>query len=142
MRFQIRELLALPLLFVAISVVADFIGQPDFLYATRTNWVIDELEELVAIANDPTKLGVISSAQEMNDMITDPTSEFDVLFGQHLRSDHWGTPFVCVEIEEQLGDRWQFYSNGLDRQSQTNGHDPDDLNSWGLSNQHYVILSQ
>ena len=142
MKIQLRELLTLPLLFIAISMASHLIGQRDMLYAPRADWVIDELQQLTALANDGTKLGSLSSPQEINEMIADPASEFDSKFGYHLRSDHWGNPYVCVENDEGAEERWQFYSNGLDRRSKSNGRDPDDLNSWDLSNQYYLNFDQ
>ena len=142
MKIQLRELLTLPLLFIGISTVSHLIDQRDFLYAPRADWVIDELQELTALANDGRKLGSVSSAQEINHMIADPASEFDSKFGYHLRSDYWGNPYVCVENDEGSEKRWQFYSNGLDRRSKSNGRDPDDLNSWDLSNQYYLDFDQ
>ncbi len=137
MRFQIYELLALPLLFVVISTVAHRIEQRDFLHAPRAKRTIDELEKLTALANDRTSFGLSSSAEQINEMIAKPNSELDSILGHQLRTDHWGNPYVCVDSGEQCEERWQFYSNGLDRGSQTNGRDPDDLNSWDLSNQYY-----
>ncbi|WP_413431638.1 hypothetical protein [Crateriforma spongiae] len=142
MKIHLRELLALPLLFIAISTVSHLIGQRDMLYAPRADWVLDELQQLTALANDRTKFGSLSSPQEINEMIADPTSRFDSKFGAHLRSDHWGNPYVCIESDEGSEERWQFYSNGLDRRSESKGRDPDDLNSWDLSNQYYLSFDQ
>ena len=104
--------------------------------------MVANLEELTALANGKTGPSMLSSAHEINKMIADPNSDFANVFGQLLRSDHWGNPYVCVKNDTPSEERWQFYSNGLDRVSQSNGSDPDDLNSWDLSSEYYVALDK
>jgi len=143
MRFHLNELIALPLLFVAISVAISLFKSDGFLYAPRAEWMVAELEELTALANgELADHAELSSTQKINDMIADPNSEFDDLFGQHLRLDHWGNSYVCVENDTSHEGRWQFFSKGRDRVSHTNGSDLDDLNSWDLSHDYYAKLDR
>lgn len=138
MKFNLPELLALPLLFIAISLVIPFFNANRYPIAKRASSMVGVLEELTTLANGKHAARLASvSAKEVSDMIADPNSEFDELFGYGLRSDIWGNPYLCVEHKE-ASDRWHFYSKGVDRNSHSNGSDEDDLNSWDLSHEYYV----
>ena len=134
LRFSLIELLALPLLFVAISFVIPFFKSEGFLYAKRAAWMLEEIEELTTLSNGKLADRLASvTAKDINAMLADPSSEFGKLLEPEQRADLWGNAYVCVENENPVGRRWQFYSKGRDRVSHSDGSDPDDLNSWDLS---------
>ena len=139
LRFNLLELLALPLLFVAISFVIPFFKSEGFLYAKRAASMLEEIEELTNLANGKLADRLASvSAKDINGMMTDPNSEFGSLLWRDQRSDLWGNAYVCVENEKSVDQRWQFYSKGIDRVSHTDGSDRDDLSSWDLSCDYYI----
>jgi hypothetical protein len=56
-------------------------------------------------------------------------------FGADADSDPWGHPYRVVAAEGP--DRFGFYSTGRDGLSNSNGNDPDDINSWSEARTRY-----
>ena len=140
MKFNLLELAALPLIFLLLSaIVAPCVLGSRYSLVPRVRRDIGELKQLSVLANgQQSALSKLDTVEAFNTMIDDPASEFEKYFADELRSDTWGNSYVCVESELADRGRWMFYSKGVDRTSQTDGNDPDDLNSWDLSHDYYI----
>lgn len=142
MKFTLYEFLALPLLFVAISVTLAISQKAERRYplGKRAESMVGELGVLVEKANEPTtKKDLPNTEEAINALFKEPSSKFNAFFGDGLRTDIWGNPYVCVVSESG---QYDFFSYGVDRTSQSRGNDPDDLNSWDLEYEYYVNLEE
>ncbi len=129
---NLRQLLALPLAFAMAWVVA----YPFSIRLISYRWV-RALNDLNSVAGDiknrfiPHPSFTVDSLQRWTEGKTLQTDPPELQGTSVALLDPWGNPFQVVERSSHNGRRqFAVYSLGRDGMSQTNGNDPDDINSW------------
>ena len=135
MRFTIRQLMLLPLIFLLNTWLVGFFAFPalrSFPWQHETNSVThaqDWIESAVRYCNHA---DIVVTDQALNDWMRrrlSPDHPAAEILMDPPRTDAWGNPYR-IQPRETHDEKPRVYSTGEDGLSNSNGNDPDDIRSW------------
>ena len=135
MRFTIRQLMLLPLVFLVVTFLVGSFTLPalrSFPWQHETNSITHAQDWIESGVRYCKHSGIIVTDQTINDWISHRLSSDDPaadILMDPPRSDAWGNPYR-IQTRESLDEKPRVYSTGEDGLSKSGGNDPDDIRSW------------
>ena len=135
MRFTIRQLMLLPLVFIVNTWIIGFFAFPalrTFPWQLETNGVRHAQQWIEDSVRYCKHADISVSDETINDWICNrlpPNHPAAKSLMDPPRLDAWGNPYR-IQSRESFDEKPRVYSTGEDGLSNSDGNDPDDISSW------------